>query len=354
MIKRITAGILALLLAFSMTGCYSEDKSWAMKQGDHTMSIGSYIYYLYLGYYFAVEEVTEGQEVLKATIDGKKAEDWIRARTYQYAQTYFWLDNKTKEYGLELTEEELSSAEAATANQWQYLGQSLEAQGVSEASFTKAYSEYNIKYKKIFEKLYSEGGAFALSKDEVLSFYQDNKYTYAFLFSPLTKSNEENEAADLSEDEKKALKEKFDAYKKQVESDEITLEDAAQDYAKSLNLENAPYNSFVNSKSYENYPTDFVKNLEEMKPGQLRCFESENNLVLLQKLDIAEAAKKMVDSPEDYLTTMLEMKGEEFADYLNTTAAKEITDLNVNSAAINGIKISSFVSDDNKLGTKTA
>ena len=45
--KRAVAGMLALAMCLSFAGCYDENKTWAARQGDDTMPIVGYIYYLY-------------------------------------------------------------------------------------------------------------------------------------------------------------------------------------------------------------------------------------------------------------------------------------------------------------------
>ena len=57
--KRAIAGMLALAMCLSFAGCYDENKTWAARQGDDTMPIGGYIYYLYSAYSEAMQKVVE-------------------------------------------------------------------------------------------------------------------------------------------------------------------------------------------------------------------------------------------------------------------------------------------------------
>ena len=48
--KRAAAGVMALAMCAGLTGCYSENNTWAVKSGDSTLPIGGYIYYLSSAY----------------------------------------------------------------------------------------------------------------------------------------------------------------------------------------------------------------------------------------------------------------------------------------------------------------
>ena len=52
--------------------------------------------------------------------------------------------------------------------------------GISKESFTKAYSEYNTKYKKVFDKYYGEGGEFEIPKEDLKATYTANNYSYGY------------------------------------------------------------------------------------------------------------------------------------------------------------------------------
>ena len=55
--KRAAAGVMALAMCAGLSGCYSENNTWAVKSGDTTLPIGGYIYYLSSAYSEAAGKV---------------------------------------------------------------------------------------------------------------------------------------------------------------------------------------------------------------------------------------------------------------------------------------------------------
>ena len=110
--KRAAAAVLALAMCLSFAGCYDENMTWAARKDDDTLPIGGYIYYLYSAYTEAASQVDSSTHVLDAQIDGEDAEQWIKDRALTYVQSYYYINDKMAEYGLEMTEEDQSQAEA--------------------------------------------------------------------------------------------------------------------------------------------------------------------------------------------------------------------------------------------------
>ena len=92
--KRAAALLLAVVLTFSLAGCYNENMSWAAKCGDDTLPIGSYIYYLSTAYNEAASRIDTETKVLKSELDGKDAETWIRDRAMKYVNQYFFIEQE--------------------------------------------------------------------------------------------------------------------------------------------------------------------------------------------------------------------------------------------------------------------
>lgn len=339
-------------MCFTMSGCYSADKSWAAKDGDQTIAIGIYLYYLYVAFDDAADKIGTDTEVLKGTIDGQSSGDWIRETAMKYLKSYIWVNNKIDELNLQLTDEETKSAESEANYMITNYASGFKSLGVSEDSFTKAYSEYNLKYKKVFDYYYGEGGEFAIPKDDLKETYVANNYSYGYMHAALTKTGDDSSSTvDLTDEEKAALTKTFDGYKQKVVTGYETLEDAAGEYALEAGLDESPYNAEVSDLKYQYYPTSFLDNLKEMSAGECRVFESDGQLVLLQKFDINDAFETAYATASDRLTMMLNYKSEEFTNYIFDQVAEGKDNITINDKAINSIKLSSLATDSTKMGT---
>lgn len=354
-IKKITALMLALAMILSLSGCYNKDLTWAAKDGDNTAAIGIYLYYLYVAYDNAADLVDSDTEVLKATIDGESAETWIRNKAMNYLQSYLWVNDKIKEYNLDLTEDEKTSAEQTTSYLISYYMTGFDDLGISQDSFNKAYSEYNIMFKKLFDYYYNEGGEFAIDKDELKESFVKDKYSFQYMYGSLTTTDDDGNTTDISDEEKEALTADFESYKKKVETGYQTLEYCSQEYQIEINSDSAPYVS-VDSTDFvgESYPNELVAAVKEMDNNTLKLFEADGKLVLLQKNDINTAFDTAYASSSDRLSMMLDLKSDEFNSYILEQAAAEKSDIEINEAAIKSCKLKSLVTDSNKNGSSSA
>ena len=175
--KRAAAGVMALAMCAGLTGCYSENNTWAVKSGDSTLPIGGYIYYLSSAYSEAAGKVDTGSEVLRSQVDGQNASEWVKEKALDYLYSYCYVNQKFNELGLSLDEDELDSVEYVTNNMWGYYKEPFENMGIAESSFREAYSTYNAKLSKLLGVMYGEGGELALPEDELHEYYT-GKYVY--------------------------------------------------------------------------------------------------------------------------------------------------------------------------------
>jgi hypothetical protein len=353
-VKRFISILLVTMLFVSATGCDNTDKTWVAKYNDTSTPIGVYIYYLYLAYDRASEKVDPGTEVLSATIDGEPAETWIKAKAMTYIYDYFWIENQVNERNLALTADELSNCKQTADTTWTSYGTQFEKMGISETSFNLGYAQYNMKYKKVFDSYYGETGEFAVSKDTLKEIYENNNYSYAYMYASLTKTDESSNTVDLSDDEKSNLNTLFSQYQQKVQSGYMTVEEAASEYAMVANLSESPYTEDVTDLKYAYYPEHFTENLEEMTIGEVRIFETDGQLILLQKNNVDDAFETDYSTGSKRLQMLLDLKNTEFTQYVDDHCSEIKDSITLNQAAIDSIKISSIVTDSTKYGTESS
>jgi hypothetical protein len=350
--KRIAAAALALAMCLSFAGCYDENKTWAARKGDDELPIGAYIYYLYSAYLEAGSQVDSETSVLDAEIEGQDAEQWIKDLALNYVQAYYYISDKFDELGLELTEEDLVNVENTASGFWSYYGSTLEKLGISQDSFEKAYALYGEKFERVMKAMYGEGGELALEDGALEEYYCGAYINYEYFSASLTTTNEDGESVDLTDDEKADLKETFEGYVKKINAGELTMSEAADEYAEESGTDSSLM-SPVCVKS-ENMSTLVFDALNSVKEGEAAFVESTSGYLVVRKLSVKDYYDEYVANSEDQQFTLLtELKGEEYSDYVLEQAAS-VEGVELNQAAMDSIKVSSLVDDSNRNGTSSA
>ena len=351
--KRTAAAVLALVLCLSLAGCYYENNTWAARKGDDTMPIGGYIYYLYSAYSEARDQVDSDTAVLDAEIDGVDASQWITDRALNYLNAYYYISDKFSEYGLELTEDDQTQIDNTTTNFWSYYQSTFEDDlGIARDSFSKAYSEYTVKFQKVMEAMYGEGGELAL-EDGVLEEYYCGAYTsYEYFSAPLTTTDEDGESVDLTDEEKADLKETFEGYVKKINAGDLTMSEAADEYAEESGTDSS-FMTPVCVKS-ENMSAEVFDALNSVKEGEAAFVESTSGYLVVRKLSVKDYYDEYIAGDEDqYISLLADMKGEEFNDYV-LEQAQSVEGVELNQSAMNTVKLSSFVNDSTRNGASSA
>lgn len=214
---KIAAVLLAVTLLF--TACAGGDTSWAMKKGDSQISSGLYILYQIVAFGEAEEKYAESagdtytgmkaSELLKQTIDGTVAADWINARAAELCAEHLAVKEKFTEQGLTVSNESLAYIENGIGSTMANSSAFYEKNGVSEATLREYYTGYERK-EELFLALYGTGGELAVGESEVKNHLAENfaKVDIMLLIKPYT----------VPEGETKTLEELTAEYKTDAES----------------------------------------------------------------------------------------------------------------------------------------
>jgi len=88
-------------------------------------------------------------------------------------QEYAAIEAKFTELGLTITADEKDAAKVYCDQTWDYAGEYYTKMGISEKSFTSLYLNSQ-KRDKVFKTIYSEGGEYAVSDDEIKTYLDEN------------------------------------------------------------------------------------------------------------------------------------------------------------------------------------
>lgn len=175
-----------------------------------------------------------------------------------------------------------------------------------------------------------------------LSPYVANNYSYGYMYAPLTKTDENGASVEMTEEEIAAINKTFEVYKQKVVTGYQTLEAVASEYALEAGLTEPLYIADVSDLKYQYYPANFLDKLTTMKEGDSEIFESDSNLVLLQKYKIDDAFETAYSVGSDRLTMLLDLKSDEFTDYVYEKSADIASEVTLNKGGINSISVGSL------------
>ena len=108
----------------------------------------------------------------------------------------------------------------------------------------------------------------------------------------------------------------LDKLEQQVSDGTLTVEEAAAEYAESIDAD-SNYVQSVNNRdgmTAARMTSAFITSLESMKEGDVQVFEASNYMVFLHRLPIDDAVEEKLGAEDDRLTLMLELKSEEYQD----------------------------------------
>lgn len=348
--KRAAAGLLTLAMCAGLSGCYSEENTWAAKVGGETLPIGSYIYYLSSAYSEGSMKVGTEDDVLNADIEGKKGSEWISQRAMDYLRSYCYVTEKFDELGLTLDETDQESIQNATNSMWPAFKENFERMGIAEESFSKAYSTYNMKLSKLLRTMYGKGGELEVSEDELHEYYTGEYVYYQYFYADLTTTDEEGNSVDMDDDAKAQTKEYMEDQADLVTQGRSTLDRAAANYGNLSGKE--PNLGDPVASRLSNLNTVFTDVINTLDTDEAGFIETTTRYYVVQRLDIEEDFKALI-ADEDRLNSLLsEMKAEEFTDY--TIEQGKSLNVEINERAINSAKPSKLADIMGKKGLSSA
>lgn len=341
--KGAVALFMAAVLCMSLGACYDEDLTWAAKKGDLELPIGAYIYYLSISYNEAAAQIGTDTKVLDGEVEGTPAEEWIVAKAQQYVNQFYWMDDEMQRLGLTLTEDDLNSATTTSSSYWAYYGATFESYGIAQSSFNTAYALYNAKYARVFEALYGAGGEREIPAEDIEAHFLDTYYNYEFYTVPMTTTDDEGNSVDMTDEEKAALTKELEAVAGEIRAGDTTVMDAANDSAEALESDSTFSSNVQTRDDMESafLPTAFVDTLTTMDEGDVEVFEASSRMVVLHRLPTADRLEEATGSDDNLLSLMLEIKNEEFSEFVEESAAS-VEGVEMNTRATSRYKPSMF------------
>ena len=319
-LKKISALFIAIVISLSMTSCSLA--SWSFKTSDDTLSAGTYIMYMSRAYSTASTKVENSStDVLKQTIDGQKASDYIKDEAKASCEKLLGLEKKFTELNLSLTDEETEQATQSTEQIWSYYGKSYEKLGISKDSFHRAYTLYNLKYEKVFDAIYGTDGTTPVSDEELKNYFCENFVSGSYITK--SASVTDDTSTDVSE-ETENIKNHFESYAQSINHSEKSFKDAVTQYMSDFSVETDPtVSKFVNPNSEyadSSFPDESIlESLKNLEINKAESIQTDNSAFYLVYKENPED-KYSTLSDDEKKTVLLDMKSDEFDNMLKETA----------------------------------
>jgi hypothetical protein len=313
--------MLALLLALvvltgTLGGCFGGNTRTAATYTGGEIPSGVYIYYLFTAYgeaYNLLEDKTK--DVFDQQVEGVAASQWITERAQTYLKNFAGVEYEFAKRGLVIDENLELYIKQATDSIWASNQAILEPNGIARSS-VEALTRHQQKLQALFEKMYGEGGEFAVSEDELLSYYENN---YRRVLPMIIPKFDEDQVM-LSGDALTAREVQIQDYFKRAQSGE-KLFDLILEYEKNENIKDTAAElpdyqetdlEMIVSRSSTDLPADFVAKVFEGDEQNVPVlFDEDSYSVIFERHDILADRSNFEASKPSILWTM---KNSEFED----------------------------------------
>lgn len=180
-IKKIIAGISAIVLMATATACGSDTK-WALQYGDYEARAGIFLFYQMSAYSEAINilkednpdiDVTDTKAIKDLSVEDTPIVEWVQNSATEKVELYLEVLKQFDELGLELSEDDLASIDSLTDAYWQYYSEYYIQNGIGEQSF-KDINTYSYKMNAVFDYYYSEGGTEEVPEQDIRDYYEKN------------------------------------------------------------------------------------------------------------------------------------------------------------------------------------
>lgn len=285
---KILALTLVSALALSLTGCHMKTPENVVEIEGVQVPAGVYLMNQMQAYSNATGKL-EGDEknVLKATIEEQKGEDWVHAETLRLLRRYVYLEKEFAAQGLSFTEDEKATNAAQAQSNWSGSETLLAANGIGQASYALVY-ESEVKYEKLFAAFAKENTKNIT--DEQIKAYMDEIYTHVTTMTlPVTAEDgtaleeaKQKEIANLAEELKGKLAAGGDMQELAVEYLKKAFEICGRTYTEEA-LTQFMSTTFV-TKDYLYFPEELLTQVLDAKVGEAGVYMLSTTPMVYQKI----------------------------------------------------------------------
>ncbi len=229
-IKKLGAALTAFSVAATMASCSAPTigggSATAVTIDGYDIPAGIFIFYSLSAYLEASDIIAEGnktnatptmEEVEDSHIDNLTAKEWIQNRATEYCSEYVAVEREFEKINGELTPEDYETVESQVAQMNQI--NIYTKNGISDES-ASAIFENERKRTHVFEYYYGFEGENGMSEEELKDYFDENFARVKYV----TMSYLDSEGNELSEADKKEVRELAEEYADRINEEKDTME----------------------------------------------------------------------------------------------------------------------------------
>ncbi len=243
LIKKATAILLSIVMIVSFSGC-GKSTSWAMKYGDYEAKAGILLYYQMQAYNEALDkakkenpdlDTADLKAVQALNFEGLPIKEWINNQASDNLRKYLAVQSKFDEYGLSLTDDEVSEVDKNLETYWSYFEEMFTKNGIGKASYEDVMT-LTYKSNALFKHFYAKGGIEEYPEEDLENYYKENYARVKYIALNLADSAGSEYDQAKKDEVKKMAEDYIERAKKGEEFDSLIKE--YNDYYQALSAEN--------------------------------------------------------------------------------------------------------------------
>jgi hypothetical protein len=248
-----------------------------------------------------------------------------------------------KDLNLTLSDDDNKTIDTETASAWNGsssnagYGSTLEKYNIAKSSFQIAYAEYYVKYQKVFEAIYGQGGSKEISADDQKAYFEKNFASFEMIPVSLYSMDSSTGSYNvMSDDDKAKVKAELESYANEVKSGKKSMSDVGTDYmnAHSDTVTASPYQDVTTELETSGLPADVVTGIQNMNSGDVQVLDIGSYYILVSKRDIKTQTDTELQKEQTKLSVLNGLKGNEFQQDIEQKA-ENYTNATFNTACIN-------------------
>ena len=317
LIKRAATVIAAASVVLSLASCGS-NLSWAAKIGkDTTVPIGLYIYNQASVYRNAVQNglLSSSEKLSEQTVtvseSDSKATEYLDKEAKKAVKSYVGACLMAKDYNIELTDEEISSAAESAQSTYDTDKDVFEKNGIAQSSIEEYYKDLARK-SKLFTAKYGKDGTESIKDDELKEYIKANYASINFIQQYFY--NDDGTA--MTDKEKEALTKEYKDIQAKAEKGKLDFAKKCEEFNKNATSYKGGY---TNSTSRFDTDSEDGEKIMSLKTGQFTMLVTDSAIALIQKAKL-DTSSLIDDENRDSL--LIEYKYEDFVKELEVYSEK--------------------------------
>ncbi|MCI8360702.1 MAG: hypothetical protein HFE86_05115 [Clostridiales bacterium] len=294
LIKKVAVGLMAAALMVSAAACHPKDET-AMTIGNVKITSAFYMCALMQADGEGRSKVDEANssagdsaETSSSAVDyySQKVDDtdftaWVKNRAEEICKEYAAYETRFEEAGLTLDEETQTMIDTYCDMYWNQYGLSLSYgdNGVGFETYKKYFSS-QYKADKYFMSIYGPEGTNPVPEEEIKTFFLENYAAAQTLTKSYTTADSSGNSTTMTDEEKTALKEKFEGYAQRLREGEsfetIYVEQNSSPLTATEGGAKDPYISILGSED-SGSSSDHFAEVKGMAVGEVKVLEDESS-----------------------------------------------------------------------------